>query len=188
MPIWSASIGMGGRGQSRIGADLVNNDTRGRALCFVENPVVKGIPQLIRQPSIAHVDSPQGWIVRDQRPGYRGRPSQESKPLQPATLLRSGVRGGQKHHLGDAIQQRGGFGPPPFLPLQIQHDLLDEQATETVADESDRAIAQTGLAEQAFEDIDGTVLQRHRRAQPIGRWCFIAERIDGQPLDIPRQP
>ena len=51
--------------------------------------------------------------------------------------------------------------------LQIENDLLDDQAPETVANERDRPALEARLAQQDFEDINGPVLERHGGPEPI---------------------
>ena len=94
----------------------------------------------------------------------------------------------REHDLPHALKEIGRFRAAARLLLQVEQHLLDDQAAEAVTDKSNRAGLETGFAEDIFEDVDGSVLQRHRGSEPIGRRGLIGDRVDRNPLDILRQP
>src|ERR1700731_1218889 len=72
-----------------------------------------------------------------------------------------------------------------FLLLrQIEEDLFDNQATETVADEGDRPALEARL----FKDINGPVLERHRGPEPIGWRSLVSHGVDRNSVDVLGQP
>jgi hypothetical protein len=72
--------------------------------------------------------------------------------------------------------------------VQIEQHLLDEQATEAVNNENDRVVAKGRPAEKGFEDIDGPILQRHGRPEPVRCRRLVAQRVDRQPCYVLGKP
>ena len=60
-----------------------------------------------------------------------------------------------ENDLGYTFQKVLGFRASVLLLLQIEEDLFDDEAAETVTDEGDRPSSESRLAQENFEDIDG---------------------------------
>src|SRR5262249_52779186 len=115
-------------------------------------------------------------------------PSKKPQPVKQARLPRARVRRRRENDLGHAVQKILGVFPPVFLLLQIEQNLLDDEAAKTVADENDGSRFETGPAQETFEKIARPVLQGRGGAEPIGCGGFICQRVDRYPLDLLSQP
>jgi hypothetical protein len=175
-------------GQSGVGACLIDDYACRRALRFVKDAMLEVIPALIGKPAIGDIDAAQGWVIGDECSCDGRWPSKKSQPVEQGSLPRTRVGCGGENDLGHAAEEVFGLFASVLLLLQIEQDLLDDQATEAVADKNDRAALEPWLAQQDFEDIDGPILERHGGPEPIGCRSLVSQSIDRNSIEVLGQP
>ena len=150
--------------------------------------MLENVPALLGETAIGNIDAAQSGVIGDKRPGDGRGPRKKPQPVEQGCLPCTCMRRRGEDNLGHALQEVGSFRASLLLLLQIENDLLDDQAPETVANESDRPALEARLAQENFEDIDGAVLQRHGGPEPIGRRGLVGHGIDRNSFDVLCQP
>ena len=70
--------------------------------------------------------------------------------------------------------------------IRFAENLLKNQAAETVGDERDVTLCQSGLGQKSWEDIVCTVHQGHGVTEPLGGCRIVFDAPDSQTWDVVR--
>jgi hypothetical protein len=127
-------------------------------------------------------------VIANERTSCSRRPNENTQTITPARQIRPRMRGRQKSHFSDALDETQRFGAVGCLVGCLSQDLFDDKTAEAVPGQYQLARPKIRFHQQQIKHIGRTVGQLHRRAIPARHGRIIAHGVNGQAFDVLRQP